>query len=261
MNLKVYFVNAFAETSFGGNPAAVIYLDQWLDDDLMQRIAAQHNLAETAFIVAKANDFHIRWFTPAVEVALCGHATLASAHVFYRHLGYRKEKISFFSKSGWLHVSKGDDDKLALDFPTDQAIEVESIPIVSAGLGVQPLELYKGISDYMAVLENQQVIEALKPDFRKLAQLKSRGIIVTAKGFESDFVSRCFFPQSGIDEDPVTGSAHTVLTPFWAQKLGKKKLSAIQLSKRKGFLDCELKGERVLISGKAMTYLEGEIFL
>jgi PhzF family phenazine biosynthesis protein len=261
MNLKVYVVNAFAEASFGGNPAAVIYLDQWLDDGLMQQIAAQHNLAETAFIVPQDDDFHIRWFTPAVEVALCGHATLASAHVFYHHLGYKKSKITFYSKSGPLHVSNTSEGKLTLDFPLDEPEEVTSFPEIEKGLKVKPLAVYKGSTDYLALLGSQKEIERLEPDFSLLATLRSRGIIVTAKGDSVDFVSRCFFPQSGIDEDPVTGSAHTVLTPFWAQKLGKKKLSAIQLSKRKGFLDCELKGERVLISGKAMSYLEGEIFL
>ena len=261
MNLKVYVVNAFAETSFGGNPAAVICLDQWLDDDLMQQIAAQHNLAETAFIVPQADDFHIRWFTPAVEVALCGHATLASAHVFYHHLGYKKSKITFHSKSGPLHVSNTSEGKLTLDFPLDEPEEIAPCPEIEMGLKVKPLAVYKGSTDYLALLASQKEIEQLEPDFSILATLRSRGIIVTAKGDNTDFVSRCFFPQSGINEDPVTGSAHTVLTPFWAQKLGKKKMSAIQLSKRKGFLDCELNEERVLISGKALTYLEGEIFL
>ena len=261
MNLKVYVVNAFAETSFGGNPAAVICLDQWLDDDLMQQIAAQHNLAETAFIVPQGADFHIRWFTPAVEVALCGHATLASAHVFYHHLGYKKSKITFHSKSGPLHVSNTSEGKLTLDFPLDEPEEITPLPEIEAGLKVKPLAVYKGSTDYLALLASQKEIEQLEPDFSILATLRSRGIIVSAKGASADFVSRCFFPQSGINEDPVTGSAHTVLTPFWAQKLGKKKMSAIQLSKRKGFLDCELNQERVLISGKALTYLEGKIFL
>jgi PhzF family phenazine biosynthesis protein len=261
MKLKVYIVNAFAETTFGGNPAAVIYLREWLTENLMQEIAAQHNLAETAYIIPQGDDYSIRWFTPGVEVALCGHATLASAHVFYNHLGYKKDKITFDSKSGPLHVSKRNDGRLTLDFPADHATKAESIAAIEDGLKATPTEVYKGSTDYMVVLENQRAIENLSPDFRVLSQLKSRGIIATARGNEADFVSRCFFPQSGIDEDPVTCSAHTLLAPYWAAKLGKDKLSAIQLSKRKGYLECEIAGKRVLISGNARTYLEGDIYI
>jgi len=261
MKQKVYVVNAFAETTFGGNPAAVLYLHEWLTEDLMQNIAAQHNLAETAYIIAQTDDYAIRWFTPKVEVSLCGHATLASAHVFYNHLGYKKDKITFYSKSGPLHVSKRSNGKLTLDFPADNPIEVEASAAIEEGLKVSPVAVYKGSTDYMAVLENQQAIENLSPDFKILSQLKARGIIVTAKGDSVDFVSRCFFPQSGVDEDHVTGSAHTTLTPYWAGKSGKEKLKAIQLSKRKGYLDCEMAGNRVLIGGNARTYLEGDIFI
>jgi PhzF family phenazine biosynthesis protein len=261
MRLKIYIVNAFAETTFGGNPAAVIYLREWLTEGLMQKIAAQNNLAETAYIIPQDNDYAIRWFTPAVEVALCGHATLASAHIFYDHLSYKKDKITFHSKSGPLHVSKRSDEKLTLDFPADIVTKTGSLPAIEDGLQLKPTAVFKGSTDYMVVLENQQAIEKLSPDFRILSQLKSRGIIATAKGDDADFVSRCFFPQSGIDEDPVTGSAHTVLAPYWAGILGKNKLSAIQLSKRKGYLECEIDGDRVLISGNARTYLEGDIFI
>jgi PhzF family phenazine biosynthesis protein len=261
MRLKIYIVNAFAETTFGGNPAAVIYLREWLTEDLMQKIAMQNNLAETAYIIPQENDYAIRWFTPAVEVALCGHATLASAHVFYDDLGYKKDKITFHSKSGPLHVSKRDDGKLTLDFPADNAAETKSLPAIENGLKVKPIAVYKGTTDYMAVFENQKAIENLSPDFRIISQLKSRGIIATAKGDEVDFVSRGFFPQSGIDEDPATGSAHTMLAPYWANKLDKDKLSAIQLSKRKGYFECEISGDRVLISGNARSYLEGNIFI
>jgi PhzF family phenazine biosynthesis protein len=261
MRLKIYIVNAFAESTFGGNPAAVIYLREWLTEDLMQKIAAQNNIAETAYIIPQGDDYAIRWFTPAVEVALCGHATLASAHVFYDHLAYKEDKITFHSKSGPLHVSKRSDGKLTLDFPADNASETKSLPTIEDGLKVKPTAVYKGSTDYLVVLENQLSLEKLVPDFRIISQLKSRGIIATAKGDDVDFVSRCFFPQSGIDEDPVTGSAHTVLAPFWAGKLGKDKLSAIQLSKRKGYLECEIAGERVLISGNARTYLEGDVFI
>lgn len=261
MKLKVYIVNAFAETTFGGNPAAVVYLREWLSEDLMQQIAAQHNLAETAYIIPQGGDYAIRWFTPEVEVALCGHATVASAHVFYHHIGYKNDKITFHSQSGPLHVSKRSDGKLTLDFPADDPIKVESPAAINAGLKVTPIAVYKGSTDYMAVLESQREIESLSPDFKILSQLKTRGIIVTAKGDAADFVSRCFFPQSGIDEDPVTGSAHTTMTPYWSYRLGKEKLTAIQLSKRKGYLDCEMADDRVLISGNARAYLEGDIFI
>jgi PhzF family phenazine biosynthesis protein len=261
MRLDVYVINAFAESTFGGNPAAVVLLDQWLKDDLLQQIAAQHNLAETAFVIPQGDEFAIRWLTPQIEVKLCGHATLAAAHVYFDHLGYQKEKITFHSKSGLLYVTKREDKKLTLDFPTDKLLEVEDTKIMEKALHIKPLAVYKSSFDYMAVLNNQSEIENLYPDLDILEQFPSRGTIVTAKGDEVDFVSRCFFPQSGIDEDPVTGSAYTAMAPFWSGKLGKSKLSAIQLSKRKGYLDCELTGERVLISGSAITYLQGEIFI
>jgi PhzF family phenazine biosynthesis protein len=258
MNLKIYIVNAFADHKFGGNPAAVVPLQRWLSENLMQQIAAQNNLAETAFIVPQDNDYFIRWFTPTVEVALCGHATLASAHVFFEHLGYDKEEIRFHSKSGFLTVRR-DSEKITLDFPVDKPVPAETNEIIEEGLKVKPLEVYTSAFDYLVVLNEQAEIENLSPDFSILKKLPSRGIIVTAKGRESDFVSRCFFPQSGIDEDHVTGSAHTVMVPYWSDKLGRTKLSAIQLSKRRGYLDCELKKDRVLISGHAFTYLVGEI--
>jgi PhzF family phenazine biosynthesis protein len=258
MNLKIYVANAFADHKFGGNPAAVVPLQRWLSENLMQQIAAQNNLAETAFIVPQDNDYFIRWFTPTVEVALCGHATLASAHVFFEHLGYDQEEIRFHSKSGLLTVRR-DSEKITLDFPVDKPVPAETNEIIEEGLKVKPLEVYTSAFDYLVVLNEQAEIENLSPDFSILKKLPSRGIIVTAKGRESDFVSRCFFPQSGIDEDHVTGSAHTVMVPYWSDKLGRTKLSAIQLSKRRGYLDCELKKDRVLISGQAFTYLVGEI--
>jgi len=261
MKLKVFVVNAFAETPFGGNPAAVVPLEQWLNDPLLQQIAAQHNLAETAFIVPQDDDFAIRWLTPAVEVKLCGHATLASAHIYFNHLNYEKEKITFHSKSGPLHVTKRNDGKLTLDFPADKCVEISNATELEKALNIKPIAVYKSSFDYMVIANNQTEIENLSPDLNILKQLPSRGTIVTAKGDDADFVSRCFFPQSGIDEDPVTGSAHTAMVPYWANKLGKTKLSAIQLSKRKGYLDCELVDDRVLMSGCAITYLEGEIFI
>jgi PhzF family phenazine biosynthesis protein len=260
--IPIYQVDAFTDNVFEGNPAAVCPLQAWLPEDLMQKIAMENNLAETAFIVAYEDAWQIRWFTPAVEVALCGHATLAAAHCFYEQLGYDKNEIRFFSKSGWLTVSRKANGQLTLDFPADHAAEVSDIPeAVFEGLGIKPSRVYKGKFDYLVELDNEASITALKPDFRKLSSLDSRGILATAKGDHSDFVSRCFFPQSGIDEDPVTGSAHCLLTTYWHDKTGKNVFSAIQLSARKGSMECELKGERVLMTGSAKTYLKGEIYI
>ena len=266
MRIKIYIANAFAGNQFGGNPAAVIPLKEWLSDELMQQIASQNNLAETAFIVSQGEDFHIRWFTPTMEVALCGHATLASAHIFFNHLDYGKPQINFLSKSGLLKVSKSTDERITLDFPADQPVpqspeehEGGVFTIIEQALKRKPAEIYKSAFDFLAVLKDQDEIENLAPDLSLVAKLPARGLIVTARGKNADFVSRCFFPQSGIDEDPVTGSAHTVLVPYWASILEKTKLSAIQLSKRRGYLDCELIKDRVLMSGKAFTYLTGEI--
>lgn len=261
MCLKIYVANAFAGSQFGGNPAAVVPLEQWLSNGQMQEIAAQNNLAETAFIIPQKDDFFIRWFTPAVEVALCGHATLASAHIFFSQLAFAKDTIRFQSKSGLLEVTKKDNGQLTLNFPADPIVQTESLDLIEAGLGVKPRFVYKTAFDFMVVLDNQEQIASLSPDFNILRKLPSRGIIATAKGDQSDFVSRCFFPQSGIDEDPVTGSAHTAMVPYWAKQLGRTRLSAVQLSKRKGYLDCELAGDRVLMSGNAFTYLVGEIFI
>src|SRR5579862_2980559 len=261
MKLNIYVVNAFAETAFGGNPAAVVLLEQWLNDELMLQIAAQHNLAETAFVIPQGEDFAIRWMTPAVEVKLCGHATLASAHIYFNHLNYEKEKITFHSTSGPLHVTKLNDQKLTLDFPADKLKEIKDTAEMEKALNIKPLAVYKSSFDYMVIANNQSEIENLAPDLSILRKFPSRGTIVTAKGEEADFVSRFFSPQSGIDEDPVTGSAHTAMTPYWAGKLGKTRLSAIQLSKRRGYLDCALAEDRVLIGGNTYTYLEGEFFI
>ena len=259
--MKMYVVNAFTKEKFGGNPAAVVPLQEWLNEGQMQQIAAQHNLAETAFIIPNGNEYKIRWFTPTVEVDLCGHATLATAHVLFNYLNHAGNKIVFHSKAGPLHVTKLDGGGIMLDFPANVPVETTSVKAIEEGLKVKPLAVYISTFDYMAVLENQEAIENLSPDFKILAQVPSRGVIATARGNDSDFVSRCFFPQSGIDEDPVTGSAHTVTVPYWAKELGKSKLSAIQLSKRRGYLDCKIAGDRVLMSGYAVTYLEGDILI
>jgi PhzF family phenazine biosynthesis protein len=261
MHYKVYVANAFAESKFGGNPAAVVPLQQWLSAELMQQVAAQNNLAETAFIIPQGNDYAIRWFTPAAEVNLCGHATLASAHILFDHLGYEQEKLSFHSKSGPLHVHRTSDGKITLDFPADKPVETAVPDGLVEGLKVKPLAVYKSTFDFMVVLNNQSEIEHVSPDVSLLKQLPSRGTIITAKGDEVDFVSRCFYPQVGVDEDHVTGSAHTVMVPYWAEILGKTKLSAVQLSARKGYLDCVLAGDRVLMSGHAHTYLIGDFFV
>lgn len=260
MRLPIYEVNAFSSNIFGGNPAGVCPLQEWLPGELMQQVAMQNNLAETAFVVPENEDFHIRWFTPTVEVALCGHATLASAFVYFNFLGYTKPIVKFNSKSGWLTVSRQDNGTLMLDFPTDEFKEVPDPPAaIFAGLKVPACNVFKGRFDYLVELDSQKKVEDLEPDFRILSTISSRGVIATAKGEESDFVSRCFFPQSGIDEDPVTGSAHCLLTTYWNGKTGKKDFNAIQLSKRKGYLHCVLKDGRVLLSGNAVLYLKGEI--
>jgi PhzF family phenazine biosynthesis protein len=262
MTIPVYQADAFTSSIFSGNPAAICPLPQWLPDELMQHIAMENNLAETAFIVPEGNDYHIRWFTPSVEVALCGHATLAAAFVYYQQLGYDRPEIRFNSKSGWLTVSRNADNRYTLDFPADPPkIHPEPVHGLLEGLGITKRDIWKGKFDYMVELESQEAVAALTPDFKALAQIKSRGILVTARGKDADFVSRCFFPQSGIDEDPVTGSAHCLLTPYWHMKTGKEQFKAIQWSARKGLLDCQLVGDRVRMSGSAVLFLKGEIYL
>ena len=258
--MKIYQVDAFAEKMFQGNPAAIVPLKNWLPDDLMQRIAMENNLAETAFTVPVKTRYAIRWFTPTVEVELCGHATLAAGHVFFEHEGFDGNEIIFESmKRGLLKVIRGENGTNILDFPSIIPEKADALPVLFEALHLPPSTLWKGPFDYLVKLDSQAQLEALQPDFSLLATTPGRGVIVTAKGEDCDFVSRCFFPQSGIDEDPVTGSAHSMLIPFWAGLTGKTKMKAVQLSKRKGFLDCELSGDRVLIGGKAITYLVGNI--
>ncbi len=259
MKLKLYQVDAFTDQLFRGNPAAVCPLEHWLSDEKMQAIAAENNLAETAFYLPEGEDFHLRWFTPTTEVVLCGHATLATAHVMFTLEDYPLDTIRFHTKSGLLTVVK-EKGQLTLNFPADEITPVELPQEVVEGLGVKPLEAYRGKTDFMVVVASQAEVERLRPDYRVLAARQEvRGTIVTAPGEEVDFVSRCFFPQSGIDEDPVTGSAHTTLTPYWAQRLGKQQLTAKQLSRRTGLLHCTHLGDRVAISGQAVTYLKGDI--
>ncbi len=260
MELTIYQVDAFSSERFKGNPAAVVPLDTWLPDAVMQDIAQENNLAETAFFVPEGEGFHLRWFTPVVEVDLCGHATVATAHVLYEHLAYNKNSITFQSRSGILTVEKRGTQYL-LNFPTDELVKIENAPHLVEAIGTSPVAIYQGKTDWLVVLEEQAQIENLRPDFRKIAEAGGRGTIVTAPGSDVDFVSRCFFPQTGVDEDPVTGSAHTTLAPYWAKRLGKNKLSAKQISRRGGALAIEWKGERTEIGGEAVTYLIGKIFL
>lgn len=258
---KMYQIDAFANAVFEGNPAAVCILDNWLDAGLMQRIAAENNLAETAFAVKRATDYEIRWFTPTTEVALCGHATLATAYVLFHYYKYQNDKLLFYSRqSGQLSVSKNKD-MLTLDFPKDVIKKVTAPQGIIDAFGKKPLEVYKGKTDYLLVYQSQKDIEESDPNLHLLKKSDARGVIITAPGDEVDFVSRFFAPGSGVDEDPVTGSAHTTLTPFWSQKLGKSTMRAEQLSKRKGELLCENAGDRVKISGKAVPYLTGEIYI
>jgi len=259
--IELYQVDAFAEKLFEGNPAAVIIRNEWLPDQVMQQIAEENNLAETAYVVPEKDQYRIRWFTPVREVRLCGHATLASAHVLYQHLDCKTPSIVFESLSGPLTVSKNGT-RYLMDFPADQCVPApEHLDDISAVLGLVPDEVCKGSDDLLALVQSQSVIDDLKPDLSKLNELDVRGLLVTARGDEVDFVSRCFFPRYGIDEDPVTGSAHTLLAPFWVQKTGKQKLQAQQRSARSGLVHCELEGDRVLLGGTAVTYMQGKIKL
>ncbi len=257
MKLKIYQVDAFARRVFEGNPAAVCPLDAWLPDDVMQSIAAENNLSETAFFVTEEDRFVIRWFTPATEVDLCGHATLASAYVLFECAGYEEPTIRFSSRSGELAVRR-DGDLLVLDFPA-QPPERCTIPQeLVAAFGAEPVECLRS-ADLIVVYEDEAFVRSVTPDIEKLNALDCRGIIITSASDEYDFVARFFGPRVGIDEDPVTGSAYTQLVPYWAGKTGKAAFHAKQVSERGGELQCELDGDRVLIGGRAVKFLEGDI--
>ena len=257
MKYTIYQIDAFAEQPFEGNPAAVVPLDEWLPDATMQAVAEENNLSETAFFVPANDSFHIRWFTPNKEVKLCGHATLAAAYVLFNILGYKQGVLSFDSLSGPLSVSKNDD-ILTLNFPAQPPEGCDIPPLLSKGLGHPPKECLSH-DDFLAVFENEEVVLGIVPDHQWLKQLDLRGVIATAPSAEVDFVARFFAPKCGIPEDPVTGSAYTQLVPYWSNKLGRSKLNAKQISPRGGKLFCELQDNRVLISGSAVKYLEGEI--
>lgn len=260
MNLPIFQVDAFTDTLFGGNPAAVIPLEDWLDDHLLQAIAAENNLSETAFLVPRGDDYALRWFTPATEVDLCGHATLASAHVLFTELEHPGDGVLFHTRSGELTVQR-DGQGLTLDFPTyDLSPAAVDIAVCDA-LGATASEVVQvvGARKQLFVFEFEEDITALKPDFAALARAGDQCVIATAPGNECDFVSRFFAPPVGIDEDPVTGSAHCALVPYWSARTGKTRLLARQLSARGGRLDCELRGERVAMRGTAVTYLRGRV--
>lgn len=261
MKQRIYQVDAFADAVFSGNPAAICPLDQWLQDDLMQKIAMENNLAETAFYVPRGSQYEIRWFTPAAEVDLCGHATLAAAFVLFNVEGHAGDLIQFHShRSGALTVSKKDK-LLTLNFPADTFSQVDVSGALKSCINIQPQSAFKGKTDYLLVYANEDEVQAAIPSFDNIAALDARGLIITAPGRNVDFVSRFFGPQVGVNEDHVTGSAHTTLTPYWAKRFGKNELTAIQLSARKGHLQCRYLGDRVEISGQAALYLSGEIYL
>lgn len=257
MKLPIYQIDAFTSSIFEGNPAAVIPLDEWIEGKLMQKIAMENNLSETAFFVKKNDSYEIRWFTPQCEVDLCGHATLATSHLILYYLEPDKDQLTFHSKSGDLSIRK-QDDRIAMHFPAEKGEPVSDYALLTEALGKKPVEVYAS-EDYMAVYATEKDIRELHPDFRKLKELDRRGVIVTAPGRHHDFVSRFFAPAVGIDEDPVTGSAHTMLVPYWAVRLGKNRLRAYQASSRGGSLCCTLKDDWVELSGNARLYMQGEI--
>jgi predicted PhzF superfamily epimerase YddE/YHI9 len=257
MKLPIYQVDAFTSKAFGGNPAAVCPLTAWLDDALMQSIAAENNLAETAFFVPNGDGYHIRWFTPEVEIDLCGHATVASAYVIFERLTPGLDRVTFASKSGPLHVFK-DRGRIALDFPSNPPIPCDPPPGLAEALGKAPGGTLRADA-YFCVYETEADVRALAPDMAGLNRLDRNAVIVTAPGTDVDFVSRFFAPKLGVPEDPVTGSAHCKLVPYWAQRLGKNTLRARQVSARGGELWCEARGERAIIAGSAAPYLEGTI--
>ena len=257
MKLDIYQVDAFAEKVFEGNPAAVCPLGEWPSDDVLQKIAEENNLSETAFFAPENQGFKLRWFTPAAEVDLCGHATLAAAHVLYEHLAYSGPEISFSTRSGTLVVQKAATG-LRMDFPASMPKVVQPPQNLAAGLGREPKEVLAAF-DYIAVLDSEDEIENLQPEFSTWLDLDLRGVVATAPGKEVDFVSRCFFPKLRVNEDPVTGSAHCELAPYWGKRLGLKNLKARQLSKRAGLVACSLVEDRVILYGNAVSYMQGQI--
>jgi PhzF family phenazine biosynthesis protein len=261
MKLPIYQVDAFADKVFSGNPAAVVPLEQWPDENLMQQIAMENNLSETAFFVKTDTGYHLRWFTPAAEIDLCGHATLASAYIIKNFLEPHLASVAFTTeKAGILHAT-AKDGLYTLDFPARMPLETKAPGLLLQSIGVTNVVEVLKSRDYFVVLPDEDAVNNIEPDFAKILELDALGVIVTAKGRSVDAVSRCFYPSLGIPEDPVTGSAHCNIVPYWSGKLHKSKLTCRQLSARGGTLLCELKGDRVEMSGKCVLYLQGEIHL
>ena len=262
MQLEIFQVDAFSAQPFGGNPAAVIPLENWLPDELLQRIAEENNLSETAYLVKNQAGYDLRWFTPTVEVDLCGHATLAAAWVLFEQLGEQAKVLRFNTRSGELRVSRGADGLLAMDFPAKQPVAVETPSGLLEALGLSRARGVYRTDDYLVVIDDASLIETLAPDFVALAGFDVRGIAVTAPGRGYDFVTRWFGPRVGVNEDPVTGSAHTSLAPYWAERLDQSSLNCEQGGARKGQLHCQVPGNgRVIISGKGALYLRGTVFI
>ena len=258
--IPIFQVDAFSDSVFRGNPAAVCPLESWLPERVLHDIAAENNLSETAFFVPKGPDFALRWFTPRVEVELCGHATLATAHVILERLQPERSSVRFHTRSGVLSVERKDG-LLQMDLPSQPAGGCIAPPGLKDALGMPPVELYRGAHYYLAVYETEAHVRELAPDLAALERIDDRGYIVTAPGVEADFVSRMFAPAVGVPEDPVCGSAHCLLAPYWGERLGKRRLLAHQVSQRGGVLHCELSGDRLLLAGSAALYLEGEIIV
>lgn len=261
MQIKLFQVDAFGDRLFAGNPAAVCPLNHWLDDEKLQAIAMENNLSETAFFVIDENPLHIRWFTPTTEVELCGHATLATAHVLTKHLGYQGKLIQFDSQSGPLRVIVEGEARYTLDFPTDALRDVAPELHWKQYFDQPIIEAFRGATDYIFRVDSEGAVRDMKVKFGRLVEADGRGFIVTAEGSDCDYVSRCFYPQAGIDEDPATGSSHTTLAPYWAARLNKNTFTARQLSARGAYFETELRSDRVLITGKAISYMEGVITL
>jgi len=258
MSTPIYYVDAFTDKLFSGNPAAVIF-SQIKDEQLMQKIAAENNLSETAFIREENGIFYIRWFAPLCEIDLCGHATLASAFIFFKYIKPESSVFEVHSqKNGILKVTKKNN-LLVLDFPKDSLSKYNEFSSIEEIININPIELYKGRDDVLAIVESEDSVRSLDINFELLNKINARGLIVSARGTKSDFVSRFFAPSAGVNEDPVTGSAHTTLIPYWSNKLDKTSMHAEQLSERGGVLYCEDKNDRVLIGGNAIEYLKGEI--
>ena len=257
MNLKIYQIDAFAQNVFEGNPAAVIKLENWIDDNILMKIANENNLSETAYIVENENKFELRWFTPISEVDMCGHATLASAYVLYNELGYLKNYITFATKSGELVVYK-EGDLFNMDFPLLNIEESNEYEVFQKIFGIKPLSVYES-KDYLVVFDNEDIIKKLNPDISLMKKLNLRGVIVTSKSNKYDFICRFFAPKQGVIEDPVTGSAYTQLLTYWNRILNKTKFFSKQISTRGGEVNCEIKNERCIIKGSAVKYMEGNI--